>query len=307
MDRRNTGNTAREPDPRSEPVASNGGPMAFAGPHRPGGHFTNRSQFTPTGIDSNMASQIDNSGAVTPVSQYGPAIGSQQIGPNCATAAAYSMQPFVQLHPNAQNHPIIQVHPVFHNVGVMVSTNTPTPGGIPDNTAFNARHQRQVVETPYSIPMTNETLQSANAFIMAQQLQQPMQPQPPQPAQAAAPQMSMDETVDLVKDRMKEKQINFQDDIKGLEDLPRFAEAEKRAILKLTPELAKDFPADKAGQRVLALGFYNSLVSWLTRTKPGVSKAAIKRIKSKSLFSFKITAWKLLVFKSHCLARVKIS
>lgn len=279
--------------------------MAFNGPNRPGGHFTNHSQFTPTGINSNMASQIDNSGAVTPTSQYGPAIGSQhQNGP---TAAAYSMQPFVQFHPNAQNHPIVQNNPVFHNVGVMVSTNIPTPGGVPNNTALNARHQRQVAETPYSIPMANQTLQSANAFIMAQQLQQQAQPQPAQPAQAAAPQMSMDETVDLVKTRMKEKQINFDDDIKGLEDLPRFAEAEKRAILKLTPELAKDFPADKPGQRVLALGLYNSLVSWLTRTKPGVSKIAIKRLKSKSLFSFKITAWKLLVFKSHCLARVEIS
>lgn len=143
-------------------------------------------------------------------------------------------------------------------------------------------------------PHPAQGMSSASASVMTQL---------PKPAQAATPQMSMDEAITLVKNRQKEKEINFEDDIQGLEDLPMFAEAEKRAILKPTLALANDFPVDKAGQKVLALGFYNSLMSWLTQAKPGVSKMAMNRLKSKNKFSFKMAAWKLLVFKSHYLAR----
>lgn len=281
--------------------------MAFTGPNRPGGHFTNRSQFTPTGtgFNSNMASQIDNSGAVTPTSQYGPAIGSQhQSGPNCPTAAAYSMQPFVQFHPNAQNHPIVQNHPVFHNVGVMVSTNTLTPGGVPNNTAFNARHQRQVVQTPYPIPMANQTLPSANASMMAQQLQQPAQtqqlaqPQLAQPVQLAAPQKSDDELVREIKDLLKEKGMNFGGHIRNFGLAARYREAERRVKVVPTPELAKDFPTSEDEQMALVERIWDALVSWVIRNQPSGSKMAIKRLKSIKSITFENAAWDLMVFKN---------
>lgn len=235
-----------------------------------------------------------------------------QNTPTFQTTAAYNMHPFVQNQPhvnqhNAHNHPnrpIFQNYPMVQNVGYLVSTATTPPSGVPNNTVPRSGHQRQMLGNPNSTPVANQVyanqaFTSAHASVMASQAH-PVQPA--QPAQPAAP--SMDETIALFKGLMEEDTTDFQDHIQGFKDLARFAEAEKRANLVPTPELARDFPADTDRQVDVAHGFFNSLVCWKTQNQPMSSKVAANRIKSKKLIEFKIVAWKLLVDKSQALVSV---
>lgn len=269
-----------------------------------------RPHHSTSGHNLSTVSRAENFHGMTPTSRYGPAIGvnQHQNTPTYATAAGYNVQPFVhQAHPNSQSHPIVQHHPVFHHVGVMVSGNPSTPEAVPSNANPRTRGQRQMFRNPHSAAVArqvyanqavhaNQAFPSANASVMAQQAHMV------QPAQPAAP--SMDETIALFKGLMKEDETDFQDHIQSFKDLARFAEAEKRANLVPTPELARDFPADTDRQVDVAHGFFNSLVCWKTQNQPMSSKVAANRIKSKKLIEFKIVAWKLLVDKSQALVSV---
>ncbi|KAG6361163.1 hypothetical protein INS49_009387 [Diaporthe citri] len=189
--------------------------------------------------------------------------------------------------------------PISSNRGSMAFTAPLGPGGYFVNRnnyttiAHNMtptgqnRHQRHPHSTPIASHVyVNQAIPSAHASAMEKQTQLV------QPAQPAAP--SMDETIALVKDLLKEDEINFDDHIQGFEDLARFAEAEKRVNLEPTPELARDFPADKAQRVALARGFFDSLVYRKMQDQRVGSKMAFNRIKSRKLITFKIVAWKLL-------------
>lgn len=253
---------------------------------------------------------------MTPTGQYGP--GGHQLQNSFHTSAAYNTHPFVQNQPhanhhnaqnqpNAPNHPVFQNYPMVQNVGYLVSTTPTPPAGVPNTTAPRTRHRRQMFGNPHCTPVASQVhaspaFPSAHASVMAKQ-GHPVQP--PRPAQPAAP--SMDETVALLKNLLEEDKINFEDHIQGFDDLARFAEAEKRVNMVLTPKLARDFPVDKAQQMALARGFFDSLVYRKIRVERVGSKIALNRIKSSKLITFKIVAWKLLVYQSQPLVKVDTS
>lgn len=311
MDRKRIGKTVPKATPTSKRISSNGSSMALAAPGT-GGYSINRQQNSgSTGIHpTNIIAHN-----MTPTGQYGPGGHQLQNTPSFHTNAAYNTPPFVQNQPhanhnNAQNHPTVPNHHVFQNypmvqnVGYLVSTATPPPAGVPNNTAPRTQQQRQMFGNPHSTPVANQVyvnqaFPSARASVMAKQAH------PAQPAQPAAP--SMDETVALLKNLLEEDEINFEDHIQGFEDLARFAEAEKRVNMVLTPKLARDFPADKAQQMALARGFFDSLVYRKIRVERVGSKIALNRIKSSKLITFKIVAWKLLVYQSQPLVKVDTS
>lgn len=306
MDRKKVGKTAPEAKLNSKPTSSNGKSMAFTAPIGSGRSYINRIYHT-------------NAPNMTPTGQYGP--GGHQLQNttsfNTTASAAYNMHPFVQNQPhqphvnqpnsqnrpNVPNTPIFQNYPMVQNVGYLVST---TPAETPNNTGPRTGQQRQMSGNPHPIQVAgqvyvNEAVPPAHASVMAEQIQLV------QSAQPVAP--SMDETVELFKNLqvLEDDKFNFEDHIQGFEDLARFSEAEKRVNLKPTPELARDFPADKKGQMDLALGFFNSLVSRKTQNQPIGSKMALNRIKSRELIIFKLVAWKLLVFKPQALVRFNTS
>lgn len=127
---------------------------------------------------------------------------------------------------------------------------------------------------------------------MAQQAQQ---------AQQAAHEKKVLETVQTLKGLKKKGKIDFGDHIHSFSDAALFEEAEQRMNMKLTPQLAEDFPKDLAQQGVLARDLADVLQSWKTRVQPGASKGAIKRIKSKEEILILLNAWKIMVINSRSL------
>lgn len=311
MDRKNIGNAVREPTPNSKPIDSNGGFMALTAPNGPGGHSANPPQnSTPTGYDSSTAAHN-----LTPTSQYGPAIaGSQFESLNFHSTSEPFLQnranlryqpkiqtqyrPNLQYHPNIQNQPnshyqpMAQHNPIIQNVNLLVGT---SPAA--NNTPTRTQHQRQMFGDPHSTPIAsrvnvNQAMQSARASVMAQQAQQ---------AQQAAHEKKVLETVQTLKGLKKKGKIDFGDHIHSFSDAALFEEAEQRMNMKLTPQLAEDFPKDLAQQGVLARDLADVLQSWKTRVQPGASKGAIKRIKSKEEILILLNAWKIMVINSRSL------
>lgn len=307
--------------------------MALTAPNGPGEYSVNLPQnATPTGYDSFTVAQN-----LTPTSQYGPALaiaGSQVESLNFHPTSEHNMQPGLQnrtnlryqskvqtqcrpnYHPSIQNQaknhyqPMAQNYPMIQNVSLLVGT---SPAA--NNTPIRAQHQRQMFGDPHSTATASrlnvsQAMQSARTSGMAQPTHpaQPAQPaqteqtkQTAQQAQQAAHEKKVVEAIETLKGLKKKRKIDFGDHIHSSSDAALFSEAEQRMNMKLTPELAKDFPKDSAQQGVLARDLANVLESWKTRVQPGASKGAIKRIKSKEEILILLNAWKIMVINSRSL------
>lgn len=314
MNRKKIGETAPQAMPNPKHIASNDPSMPLNGQ---GGYFVNPLQNpTSTGAGYNLNTVAHagnlNTMPVTPTSQSGPAVAGNHHPntPNFPTTSGYNMQPYAQFNPNSQNHPIVQHYPVFHNlnVGAMgaVSTTTPPPGEFPNNnTAPRMQQRHQMFGHPHPGPVANQTWQPVDYSTVTQAtmaqatVAQATMAQTVQPAQPVAPQKTVEEETTKAYKELYDEEEYIEDPVKGLDNLARWEEAEKRANLKLTPKLAKDVPKTKAKEMELAGGLTNVMWAWRTRDPRGFSETAIKRIKAKKAVSFHITAYKLLVCKSQ--------
>lgn len=285
MDRKTIGDTASKAKPNLKPIASNGGVMnltALTAPTALGGFSSGQPQ--PRAHTGQASSSIAlNHGNIVPTMQHATAgYRMQSMGhPNMR-------QNFHGRFPNARVQQIFQHYPITNNrfiqhAGLLDQTAPNSQVGIPNNAAARKRLHHQMSGNAHSTAVASAMAQRAQLAQLSQ------------PAQPATPQMTMAETMKVYKEREKQDDINFNDDIQSFEDVHRFSEAEKRLSLVPTPKLARDYPTDTAQQQALANDLYNSLDYWSTPNVAG-SKMAINRIKSKSKFSIKLVAWKLLVF-----------
>lgn len=289
MDRKTVGNTASKAKPNLKPIASNDGVMNLTAPTTPSalGGFSSGQPQPRTHTGQASSSVALNHGNMVPTMQHATAgYRMQSLGhPNMRQSFQGHFLPNTRVQQIFQHYPITNNRFVQH-AGFLDQTPPNSQVGIPNSAAARNRLHHK---------MSGNAHPTAVASAMGQRAQ-PVQPS--QLAQPATPQMTMAETEARFKELEKKDNFNFNDDIQGLDDAHRLSEAEKRLSLVPTPQLARDYPTDTAQQQALACGLFDSLSYWLTPNVAG-SKMAINRIKSKSIISMALVAWKLLVFKSQ--------
>ena len=219
------------------------------------------------------------------------------------TIAGYSMPGIVQNYPMAHNPPNVQSQPIgpnypfVQNIGFVLSTAPVSPAGVLANTDLSNGPQRQMfggTAHMHSTPVENQVTPSTSAAFMPQPAQSAQLVQPSQPV---APQKSIDETVEEMKVLLMEEGYNYGGQIRNLRDVARFSEADKRLNRKLTPHLARDFPANDAGQQVLIHNLAFAIRRHATHPQPDSSQQAINCINSKKGITVGLIAGKLVVFQ----------
>lgn len=330
MSHQNIGRTAPPAKPNSKPTTSKGDFIALtsstapAAATAPRGYSSIQSQFRGPGGQVSSSIAPNHRRTVSATQQYPPGqqfisqshvnIGSNEPSfgrnPNVQVDPNYQSHLNTQFHPNFQGRPNVQYQHIYYpttnnrniqNVGMPDPTVSNSPAAVANNTAPGIQVQRQMFGDPHSSPAVTQICQCANGSTMAQvAMAQPVQPtQPVQPAQPVAPQKTMKETIKIYKELMENDEMDIEVPIQNLGDYRMFKEAEKRARLVLTPQLAEDCPETDAEQRVRAGPLIEALMSWRTRDDTGRSKTAINRIKAKKAVTCHIAGWGLLVCKSQ--------